>query len=462
MAPDPSKGIPMSLKKRVMFSLISGGDEDSLGDRGGGMLSSLVRGPGGGVAPVGAGKEPDSECRETLTHAIAEHETNWDHGKALHESHFTDDVILQGVTLRDSDPILASEARVARLKARDTEVLLYAGWYDSGSVVSANRVIKAIGRGRMVIGPWTHGLRMACSPHQSLREPKYDMYGHVAEWLQRVYQGIENQDPDPAIMYFVMGTEAWKGAEAWPPPESKDSQPLFFDNNPKYLKDDPDGLLTSAPTDGGSMLFHIDAEATTPVASRWNLVQHILEEPVEYGNRAFARGTLRMTAEDRRGHPFTIAGSPRVSLDLELFGGDDAAVFVYLEDVSPNGDSTYVTEGCVRAGFAAALRQAGRTQKQCQFTRAELKKFNTREVLPIELQPVAYEFKAGHRVRLSITGADKSNFLPVENAASSWTIHYSASTYLVLPEMPSEKDASTRKGAAMMSSEQAEKQKLLR
>lgn len=105
MAPDPSKGIPMSLKKRVMFSLISGGDEDSLGDRGGGMLSSLVRGPGGGVAPVGAGKEPDSECRETLTHAIAEHETNWDHGKALHESHFTDDVILQGVTLRDSDPI---------------------------------------------------------------------------------------------------------------------------------------------------------------------------------------------------------------------------------------------------------------------------------------------------------------------------------------------------------------------
>ena len=59
-----------------------------------------------------------------------------------------------------------------------THALLYAGWFDSGSVVSAARVQRALGRGRLVIGPWTHGLRQQCSPHQlsHLATPKFDMY----------------------------------------------------------------------------------------------------------------------------------------------------------------------------------------------------------------------------------------------------------------------------------------------
>ena len=57
-----------------------------------------------------------------------------------------------------------------------------------------------------------------------------------------------------------------------------------------------------------------------PINTRYKSaeVQHILEEPVDYENRAQAQGLLCFTETARRGQAFTVAGTPRVALDLEV------------------------------------------------------------------------------------------------------------------------------------------------
>jgi len=133
--------------------------------------------------------------------------------------------------------------------------------------------------------------------------------------------------------------------------------------------------------------------------------------------------------------PLAIVGTPRVRLDLTLSGGCDAAVFAYLEDVSPCGGAAYVSEGCQRAAFAASAATA-----ECAYTRAECRPWGhdsagaeTRGEVPIAMQPVAHEFGAGHRVRIALAGADAANFEQPPGAAPRWKVHLSASSHVVLP-----------------------------
>ena len=150
---------------------------------------------------------------------------------------------------------------------------------------------------------------------------------------------------------------------------------------------------------------------------------------MDYGDRRAPRGTLSFTSAPLAA-PLAIAGAPRLRLALALDGGDDAAVFAYLEDVPPDARARvhYVTEGQLRAGFAAAL-EAG----ACAYERKDCRPFS-RGVVPLSMQPVAYTFDTGHRVRVTLAGADAANFLPLDGCATHWTIEADGASALVLPE----------------------------
>lgn len=187
-------------------------------------------------------------------------------------------------------------------------------------------------------------------------------------------------------------------------------------------------LLTAAVAAPSTQSFVVDLDATTVHASRWNLVQHILMEPVNYGDRRNAAGTVSFTSPPLEA-PLAIAGTPRVRLSLALDGGQDAAIFAYLEDVPPSESAavTYVTEGQVRAGFARALN-AGK----CTFRSTDFAAFG-KGTVPVAMQPVAYTFAKGHRVRLSLAGADAANFLTLDGCATRWEIDVNGASEVVLP-----------------------------
>lgn len=133
-----------------------------------------------------------------------------------------------------------------------------------------------------------------------------------------------------------------------------------------------------------------------------------------------------------------ITGDPVVRVQLSTTH-DDGALYVYLEDVSPEGVVTYITEGQLRfvhrAPGASPIANA-----------TDPHSYRARDLLPVipdepmelvvRLRPTSVRLEAGHRVRIALAGHDEANFvrLPTEGTPT-WTVHHSAAepAQLVLP-----------------------------
>jgi putative CocE/NonD family hydrolase len=206
------------------------------------------------------------------------------------------------------------------------------------------------------------------------------------------------------VQYYTMGEERWKSAQIWPPPGAV-WQSLFFA---------ADRLLSSQPAVAQSAddLYQVDETATSGPGSRWGLI-------VGTGVR---RGYGDQRERDRRLLTYT---TPILKQDLEVTGhpivrmflsanAADAAVFAYLEDVNPNGEVRYVTEGQLRllhrklgtspiegdpVPFRSYLRVDGRPLVPGEVTEAVF-----------DLLPTSFVFRAGHAIRLAIAGADAGFF----------------------------------------------------
>ncbi len=113
--------------------------------------------------------------------------------------------------------------------------------------------------------------------------------------------------------------------------------------------------------------------------------------------------------------------------DMELIGqvvadltvsmsAPDGAVFVYLEDVAPDGRVTYITEGQLRAIHRAPADPGTLPFDQGaaphSFARADALEVRPGEAMQmrIALNPVAALIREGHRLRIAIAGADANVF----------------------------------------------------
>ena len=130
-------------------------------------------------------------------------------------------------------------------------------------------------------------------------------------------------------------------------------------------------------------------------------------------------------------------------------------VYAYLEDVAPDGSSLLVTEGQLRANYhrrksapdslpvesrlrvKPALPWPGYTQ--ADFDPAPFAGGKSVR-LEFDLMPTAWLFRAGHRIRLSLAGADKDTFeaSPAGGAQEvMWHLHRGdGQSVLVLPWIP--------------------------
>ena len=98
-------------------------------------------------------------------------------------------------------------------------------------------------------------------------------------------------------------------------------------------------------------------------------------------------------------------------------------MFVYLTEVAPDGTSIYVGEGQLRAGWHR--RHPGELQVDSRVKvlpdlpyhgfgsdQYDSAPFADGRILELRfaLTPVAYRFRAGHRIRIALAGADNGNF----------------------------------------------------
>jgi putative CocE/NonD family hydrolase len=382
------------------------------------MGNLLVR----GVRPV----DNDTD-NQLLTIAIQEHETNWSPFKEA-----------SGLTFRDDPPPSRQAPNIDSLSAQNyaneieqsgAAIYSYSGWFDGGYGLAAIKRHRKHRnpKNKLILGPWDHGGKRQISPY-AIGPAQFD---HAQELIKFFNQhlkddqtGTHNENP---IQYYTMGAERWNASAHWPPPSTPTQ--LYFHTDSQLSMQSPPKL---SPPDR----YQVDSTAGTGKHSRWNtLVGISLKDP--YPDRQEQDKKLIVYTTNPLPKDLEVTGHPIATVYLSA-NAPDTTLFVYLEDVTPEGEVHYVTEGELRA-LHRTWRPAETTTEPVlsipnrTYRRADAAPLIPGEVVPLtlDLLPVSYQFKKGHRIRVALAGADKDHFQLLDGPSPIWQIWHT-------PERPSQ------------------------
>lgn len=371
----------------------------------------------GGVKPVDG---PDGE--KLLTEALADHRANTDLRKSIAEVAFSDDKGPSGLGLADVAPYRYRTA----IEAAGVPMLVYAGWLDGASAMGAIARFNSFSNAQKVyIGAWSHGGKFDTDPLKPKKAPADFDPSAQEEILLRFFDCyLKDVQPNPSdslcsgdksISYYTLGEGQWHTDRQWPVKSAAVQR--FYMTPDKGLAS---GL--AAPIPPATLRYRIDFDATTGPTNRWATQNG--GGDVVYDNRT-AQSTRLLsftsapfsTAADVTGHPIV-----RLSLSSDQ---PDGVVHAYLEDVAPDGGVTYLTEGVLRlsrrkvSALAPPYWQAGPYQSLARADYAPMAPGQQDDVTLVAF-PVSARIKAGHRIRVSISGADKGVYQDATSPCACW------------------------------------------
>ncbi len=286
----------------------------------------------------------------------------------------------------------------AELPQRVPPVLSIAGLYDfflddqlRGHAAVARAVTERGGEPpRLVIGPWAHGVpaqlgwwREGIGGHV-LRES----IAHFDEHLL----GERAPAARSAVRYFLPGPDAWRTAGQWPPEEAAPRR-LFLgarDGRGTIAFDEPEA---AAPT----LRFRHDPEDPTPSigGALFGWKAGVKDQrPLELRSDVV---TYESPVLDR---DVTLTGPVRASIHLET-NAEDVDVAARLIDVLPNGRAENVCDGIQRARWRDVAHHDA--------TPLFLAPGETTRI-EVDLGHAARRFRAGHRIRLVVSGSSFPRF----------------------------------------------------
>jgi putative CocE/NonD family hydrolase len=318
----------------------------------------------------------------------------------------------------------------------DSGVAIYhwAGWYDAFTRDALIWFDNLDNPQKIVIGPWSH----TDTSNFDIAAEHLRWYDY---WLKGIDNGIMNEAP---IYYYTMGAgvnHGWHSAWQWPLPDQRLTK-YYFGGEPSGSVDSiNDGsLILSAPEiASGQDYYLVDYSTTSGTSTRWDNSS---------GGGSFAYPDL--THNDRKGLTYTtslltgevdVTGHPVVHLWVTTTT-KDSDFFVYMEDVDKTGDSHYITEGTLRASHRT-VSTPPYDNLGLPYHRSYAEDIADLPGRPVELVfdllPTSYAFDVGHRIRITITCADKDNALTPElNPPPTVSLYREAdyASYIMLPIIP--------------------------
>ena len=184
----------------------------------------------------------------------------------------------------------------------------------------------------------------------------------------------------------------------------------------------------------GTVSHRVDVTTSTGATNRWLAID--LGRAPAYPDRKHADDSLLTFTSGPLPADVHVLGFPVVTMRLAT-SGTDGAVYVYLEDVDPGGDVSYLTEGCLRflhrrtTGPAEPVR-LGVPRTFARSDALRVVPGNPMD-LTVQLLPVSAVVPAGHRVRVAIAGHDASCFTRYGPAEETFTLRLGSDSHLDLP-----------------------------
>lgn len=404
-------------------------DRNALTEKLQGFQRSIVK----GVAPV-EGNEA------LLAAAIREHTANYDLRSFITSIAYRDDAGITGLTMARMSPY----AKPA-IERSGVPIYSYSGWYDGayGRAAIARFLSYRIRGSRLILGPWDHGGRQNISPHQVPDRPIFDQTGELLRFfdlhLKEIDSGFERERP---VRYYTMGAEAWREADTWPP--AAETWTLHFASG--------QALESAAPSVNEQWDEHdVDLTATSGTGSRWRSYFNPGMTPIGYPDRAQQDLKLLTYTSAPVAENLEVTGHTRITLWVAS-SVSDGQFFAYLEDVSPNGAVTYITEGLIR-GLHRAVNPApywypGPSHSFRRNDGRLLEEGKPTEISFV-LLPTSYLVRKGHAVRIALAGADRDQFAPLPGEAPTWRVYRDAArpSRIELPIVTSSAGTSTTMAA---------------
>ena len=264
--------------------------------------------------------------------------------------------------------------------------MLVAGWAD-GYRNATFRMLERLGAPtRLLFGPWSH-----MATDTSLPGPRIDLVPEMVRWWDRWLRGRRNGvDQAPPVTVFVRHATrpapdldelagTWRDEPVWPP-ERATSLTL--------------PLSDAAPASGGVDRLAVRADVGS--AAWISCAGHL---PFGQPDDQRSDDAWSLVYDWELEEELEVLGHPRLAVRV---GSSAPVAFLSAKlcDVFPDGTSALVARG-----FLNLAQRRSRTDP-------EPMRPGVVEAVALELDATSWVFPAGHRLRLSLAGADWPNLVP--------------------------------------------------
>jgi putative CocE/NonD family hydrolase len=338
---------------------------------------------GQGVLPVDEDKDGKLAAQAIAAHAA---------GTPMAE-------LWRGMPYRDDvSPLLDvpfwREASVAtyieQIERSKVGIFIWGNWLDEGSFESVLAFNNLNNPRKLWMGTWAH-----------CQVGDFPMATELLRFFDRYLKNVNNGwDREPPIYFRTVNAqpnEAWRSATQWPLPEAH-SRILHL--NGAARSGASGQILSNAPAQDSEGSFQVDYDPKC----KERVNAGFMMWPCVVENHGVSYTTRPLSSDVH------IAGHPLADLWISSTQ-PDADLFVYLEDLSPSGEIAIISHGRLRASFRTEQKPPFENFMGLPYHRGNREDAKPltpgeRTRMRIDLLPTSTIVKRGHRLRLTIAGAD--------------------------------------------------------
>ena len=379
----------------------------------------------------GVSRVSSDQDGQILAAAIADHQDNYDVIEKAHQMAFCDDEPDDDSTsAEDVSPQKASEGlRGTRLFSPNTHrsevaasgaaIYSVGGWWDGAYARAAAQRYHSVPNdgSQLLLGPWNHGGGWHIEPANKPVKNKFDHNAELISFFDRhLKEESASLEPPKSVKYYTLIESVWKTSETWPPTESKLVDFFLTDNRE---------LAETCPLNNSATEYQV-VEAGSGTVSRWR-TQSSVDGKVCYSDRRQICENLLCFQMDALQTDFECTGHGVVDFFLAS-NSLETYLFVYLEEVLPDGKVLLITEGLLdtRHRRVVAFDQADSALNKLGVPHHSFKRCNEQPLHPCEdptnaaddkiarlqfdLLPTSYLIRKGRKLQISISGTDTDQF----------------------------------------------------
>ena len=323
------------------------------------------------------------------------------------------------------------------IKKSGIAILQLMGWFDA-CVAGGIEGLRAW-NGRLIFGLWIHGNSMPRGA--SYTNGNLNLNAEMLRWFDFYAKGIKS-GVQQGITYYTINAPTgneWNETPVWPPKGAVKTPYFMTEKALSTIKPEANGQ--KIVYNQQDVLWFGGSNKYQPLNRWWD------GDMNETDSQSLTHTSEKLSKDTE------VTGTPVAKLWISA-DAKDVNVFAVLEDVSPDGKATYVSDGRLRASWRKLHKPEWAESDQSYHRGFSEDITPLKPGEPVEMVfdffPISYVFKEGHQIRISIaTSIGQAYQLPplTQGKAVSLTLYRDAEypSAIVLPVIEGSQYSSTDK-----------------